>query len=319
MYAPFAEAEATRRRLAADGVLRKDLEVLKQDGGVVFPATHGETTYDFPARPVRPQHYTDLLDWAPELKAAAPRAFDSLGDVIIVKIPKGMEAHAGDIGEALRRFHDARAVFHDAGVTGELRTRDLQRIAGDGGSETEVMEHGATLRIDPAAAYYSPRLAQERARIAAAVHPGERVIDLFGGVAPQGIQLAKAGASVVSVDLNPSAIDLARHNASANRVELELHEGDARIVAQQLAAADRVIMNLPHGAKDFLDVGAALVRPGGVLHHHEILETAQLGARREELIATFRNLGRAATIEATRHVRAYSSREAHYVFDVRLP
>lgn len=311
MHAAFSEAEAVRRRLIDEGRLRNDLKVAKDATGIWFPTTEGEATYTFEPQPARARHYTDLLDWPAERLATCPRAFDHLGDILIVKVPPTMWDDRAELGEAMRRFTDARAVFHDDGVTGEFRTRKLERIAGAGNSETTVQENGVSLHVDPAAAYYSPRLANERQRVTTLTQAGERVIDLFGGVAPQGVQLAKHGAEVVSVDLNPEAVRLARQNAEINKVDLDVHCGDARVLATELAPADRVIMNLPHGAKHFLAEGARLTQSGGVLHHHEILRVADLAKRETELAAI-------GTVEHVRHVRAYSAQEAHYVFDLRI-
>ncbi|MGB1585579.1 MAG: class I SAM-dependent methyltransferase [Thermoplasmatota archaeon] len=300
-----------RRQLIQAGRLRNDLKVAKDADGIWFPTTDGDVSHDFEQQTVRARHYTDLLDWPAERLALCPRAFDSLGELVIVKVPHDLWGDRADLGEAMRQFTGARAVFHDRGVTGAYRTRDLERIAGEGGSATTVQENGATLHVDPAAAYYSPRLADERRRLATLTRPGEHVIDLFGGVAPQGIQLAKQGAHVISVDLNPAAIELAHQNAATNKVNVELHCGDARELAKTLDPADRVIMNLPHGAKDFLAEGAGLTRAGGVLHHHEILAVADLESRTKELEAI-------GHVEHVRHVRAYSAQEAHYVFDLRV-
>ncbi len=305
---PLAEAEATRRRLQADGKLRKDLRPLRKETTIVFPTTDGTAVYDFEARSLAAASYHELLP--PHLREVAPRAFEALGDIAVVKIPKELWGERHAIASALQDFVSARAVFHDHGVKGQFRVRELERIAGTGGSATQVQENGVTLHVDVGAAYFSPRLADERGRITELVAPGEYLVDLFGGVAPLGVQAAKAGARVTSVDLNPAAAELARQNAAANRVELDVRCGDARQVATELEPADRVVMNLPHGAKDFLKVACELVAPGGIIHHHEILPNAELEARSaalETLVGALRN---------TRHVRNYSATESHYCFDL---
>lgn len=318
---PARQAEEVRRRLREGGLLRDDMRVRHEGADIVFPVTGAPSdlrpaTFDFEARPSRPRDYTDLL---PEGMAPdAPRAFDVLGDIVIVKVPPALWDQRADIGEALRAFHDARAVFHDHGVQGEFRTRNLERIAGESGTRTTVSENGFRIAIDPARAYFSPRLADERARLVALAQPGERVIDLFGGVAPLGIQLARKGCQVVSVDLNPAAVELAAANVAANHVELELVQGDAREVGPGLDPADRVVMNLPHAARDFLDVALPLVKPGGMLHHHEILQKALIDARREALADELALMGRNAHVTNIRHVRDYSAAEAHYAIDLRL-
>jgi len=318
---PRAEAEATRRRLLELDVLRLDLAVAKDGDHVVFPVADscGPTLpvapFEFEARTLRPSGYQDLLP--ADLAEVAPRAFDQVGDVILVKVPPELQAQAAAIGDALLRFHNARAVFHDRGVKDPFRVRDLERIAGAGDALTEVAENGVRLWVDPSKAYYSPRLAMERSRVAALVAPGEHVVDLFGGVAPFGIQAAKRGANVDSIDLNPDAVALARRNAEANGVadRVRLHEGDARDVAPKLPKADRIVMNLPHGAHHFLDVAARLAQPTATIHYHEILPPEKAGPRAVEVLAELDNCGWAGRLASHRTVRNYSPQEAHVVFD----
>jgi tRNA (guanine37-N1)-methyltransferase len=324
---PRSQAEATRRRLLELDVLRIDLAVAKDGDDIVFPVveTCGPqlplVQHDFEPRAVRPSGYQDLLPWPPAKRELAPRAFDQVGDILIVKVPKEFDnpADTKDLGRSLLDFHPgARAAFMDRGVKDEFRVRDLVRIAGAGDSLTQVSENKARLWVDPAKAYYSPRLASERARVAALVKPGERVIDLFGGVAPFGVQAALAGASVDSVDLNPAAIELARRNVTLNGVEgrVRLHLGDARAVAATLQPADRVVMNLPHGAKEFLDVAAKVAKPAATVHYHEILAPERVSGRGRELVDELTRQGWPCKLRSHRVVRNYSPQEAHVAFDL---
>jgi tRNA (guanine37-N1)-methyltransferase len=320
-----SEAEATRRRLLELGVLRTDLAVAKAEEEVIFPVADScgprlpTVSFDFESQDVRASGYQDLL--SDEARAVAPRAFDTIGDIVIVKVPPEASAHREAIGNALLTFHGARAVFHDEGVKDPFRVRHLVRIAGSGGSLTRLAENGVRLWVDPAQAYFSPRLATERERVAALVRPGEHVVDLFGGVAPFGVQAAIKGAVVDSIDLNPAAVELAKRNVAENRVasNLRLHLGDARAVAQTLPAADRVFMNLPHAAKDFLDVAARLAKPGATIHYHEILAPSQVASRSHGLSQELARHGWKGEVALTRVVRNYSPQEAHVAFDVVGP
>ncbi len=321
---PRQEAESTRQRLAGEGLLRPDLKVARDGDAIVFPLqgeAPGSAHYDFQTRTLRPESYHDLLEWPEEQRALAPRAFDQLGDLLIVKVPEPLWDHRGDLGEALLAFQPAaRAVFHDAGVKGEYRTRELKRIAGQGGTLTTVRENGITLWVDVAEAYFSPRLSTERARVRQMIEPGQRVIDLFGGVAPLAVQAALAGAQVDCVDLNPAACALARRNVESLALEdrVAIHEADARYLGPSLEPADHVVMNLPHGAKHFMDVAAPLVVAGGMLHHHEILDREHLDERLAALTVELADLGRKATVDGVRVVRTYSPQEDHVAIDLRL-
>lgn len=324
---PRGEAEATRRRLLELDVLRIDLAVAKDGDDIVFPVvdTCGPqlplVQHDFAPRAIRPAGYQDLLPWPQAKRDVAPRAFDQVGDILIVKVPKDLDnaSDRKDLGRSLLDFHaGARAAFHDKGVKDEFRVRDLERIAGAGDPLTMVNENKARLWVDPSQAYFSPRLASERARCAALVRPGEHVIDLFGGVAPFGVQAALAGASVDSIDLNPAACELARRNVTLNGIEgrVRVHLGDARKVAAPLAPADRVVMNLPHGAKAFLDVAAKAAKKGATVHYHEILPPDDADRRAKDVVAELKGHGWRCQSKGHRVVRNYSPQEAHVVFDL---
>ena len=323
---PREEAETTRRRLLELEVLRLDLAVAREGTDVVFPVadscgpTLPTVPHDFEPRVLRPTGYQELLQWPADRLALAPRAFDQVGDIVVVKVPPDLADHAEELGEALLRFHKARAVFHDGGVKDPYRVRDLLLIAGEGEALTQVNENGVRLWVDLSKAYFSPRLASERERVADQVTPGEHVVDLFGGVAPFGVQAAKRGATVDSVDLNPDAVALARRNVEENGVagQVRLWEGDAREVARQLppGGADRVVMNLPHGAKHFLDTAARVAKPGATIHYHEILEPGKAPLRATAVLRELGRCGWMGRLRAHRIVRNYSPQEAHVVFDL---
>jgi tRNA (guanine37-N1)-methyltransferase len=322
---PRDQAEATRRRLLELDALRLDLAVAKDGDAIVFPVVEacGPTLptqpFDFEARQLRPAGYQDLLAWPPDQVALAPRAFDQVGDIVVVKVPPELKAREAELGDAILRFHHARAVFADGGVKDERRVRALTRIAGDGTALTQVNENGVRLWVDLSKAYFSPRLATERARVAALVKQNETVADLFGGVAPFGVQAAQRGAEVDSVDLNPDAIDLAKRNVTDLRLQgrVRLWLGDAREVAKELPLADRVMMNLPHGAKHFLDAAARVAKPTAMVHYHEILPPEKATARAAKVLEELGEMGWTGRLASHRVVRNYSPAEAHVVFDLQ--
>lgn len=317
---PASEAERTRRRLAADGTLRTDLYVGREDGDIVFPVSdEGAPAFDFRPRDEAPKSYQELL---PErLRGDAPRAFDVLGEIAIVKVPPGLQAEAAAIGEALLAFvPGCRAVFHDNGVKGKFRVRDLHRIAGGGGTATTIQENGLRLQVDPGRAYFSPRLAEERAREAALINAGEHVVDLFGGIGALAILAATRGARVTCIDLNPDACDLARDNVAQNGVAdaVTIVADDARAAGPAAAPAHRIVMNLPHGAAAFLDTAAATLGATGTIHLHEIMEADAQADREAAILQALIDAGRTARIVARRVVRAYSTTQRHMVFDIEV-
>jgi tRNA (guanine37-N1)-methyltransferase len=127
--------------------------------------------------------------------------------------------------------------------------------------------------VDVTRAYFSPRLSTEHSRVASSVENGETVIDLFAGVGPFAILAAKTheNVRVYAIDVNPQAVEFLKKNVALNRVDDKVFPilADARkIVEQRLSGiADRVIMNLPEKAIEYVDVACKAVKPvGGVVH-----------------------------------------------------
>ncbi|MDP9388915.1 MAG: class I SAM-dependent methyltransferase, partial [Actinomycetota bacterium] len=63
--------------------------------------------------------------------------------------------------------------------------------------------------------------------LAAAVRPGERVLDVATGTGALALRLARSGAEVTGIDLAPTLIDTARRLAAEAGVEVRYEVGDA--------------------------------------------------------------------------------------------
>ncbi len=329
---PRELAEGVRQHLMDADLLRVDLKIKRADDAVYFPLVHATpvdayplTEVEFEAQSRVPRGFHEFMPEA--IRALAPSAFDVIGHVAIVKIPADARDHAPVIGEAiLRAVKTVRTVCVDDGVVGEFRVRALKVIAGGPETLTECREHGLRYRIDPATAYFSPRLGTERARVAALVEDGERVVDLFAGVGPWALMIGKTGRPerVDAVDLNPEAVARLRENIVLNHLEDTVHPhlGDARSFCrdpEHAHRADRVIMNVPHTAADFIEDALRLVKTsGGVIHHHAILDAMGVDAHVAALAARASTVGRTIELASRRIVRAYSPQENHFALDLRV-
>ena len=117
---------------------------------------------------------------------------------------------------------------------------------------------------------------RQRARLleAAAVAPGERVLDLGCGTGALALQLKQRqpGAEVTGLDPDPKALALARRKSAERGVEVAWREGYAGRAPFPAQSFDRVISSLMihHLRSDekrdaFRDV-RRLLRPGGTFH-----------------------------------------------------
>jgi tRNA (guanine37-N1)-methyltransferase len=237
-------------------------------------------------------HLDFLADKLPSnLLASVPRAIDFVGDIAIIEIPPQLVNHKQIIGEALLKAHKqtSTVLAKSGAVEGVYRTRDFEVIAGAEKTATVYREYGCIYYVDVAKAYFSPRLSTEHNRVASQVKDGETVVDLFAGVGPFAIPIAKKhkNVRVYAVDVNPDAVALLKRNVAVNRAEKQVVPvlGDARqVVKEQLSGkADRVIMNLPETALEFVDAACEALKPeGGIMHYYGFvkasnpLETAEV-------------------------------------------
>ncbi|HTT26268.1 MAG TPA: methyltransferase [Thermoplasmata archaeon] len=299
---PRTDGERTRRRLRELGLLRTDLAVGHVGERLAFPV-HAGPTETWANATVEEQEFEEMVETSPasyaelalvpeEVRTALPRAFDVVGDVVLVRLDADQARWGSAIGAALRAFvPGARLVAWDRGVHGEHRVRTLVPLAGEGGFRTVHRENGLAFQIDLQRAYFSPRLGREHARVAAAGRPGEEVLDLCCGIGPFGLTLLRSAKSrrATFVDVNPDAIALVEENARrlgvadrvrALAVDLERFLADAPV-------AERVVFNLPHGGIKYVAQVSNAVARGGTLHYYEIMERSAVAARLAALPASF--------------------------------
>jgi tRNA (guanine37-N1)-methyltransferase len=153
------------------------------------------------------------------------------------------------------------------------------------------------------------------------VADGEHAFDMFAGVGPFAIPFAKRGAEVVGTDLNETAIEYLRENAARNGVEdrITAIHGDVRDVADEYADwADRLVMNLPHSADDFLETAVRLAGDDAVIHYYDIQHEDDPYGPGERAIRAAAEPEYDVAVETRRTVRSYAPHELNVVLDVRL-
>lgn len=230
----------------------------------------------------------------PHLLASVPHAIDFVGDIAVVEIPPELEDYKAIVGKAILATHKrlSTVLAKSSAVGGEYRVREFETIAGVDKTKTVHREHGCVFHVDLAKAYFSPRLSYEHNRVASLVEEDETVLDMFAGVGPFSILIAKKRKKVhvYAVDKNPEAIQLLKKNIIVNIVRAKITPilGDAKqIIAERLkGSSDRVIMNLPEKAIEYVNAACEAIKPeGGIIHYYEFtsapesLETAEIRLR----------------------------------------
>ena len=313
--------ETVRSRLADADALDGDHQIAVDGDTIYIPVTaRDRVPADLADRIVdrdaaardRPTTPAEILGYEPSL--------ERLGDIVIVD--EDDDERAREIAEAVMAADlPCDAVLNRASpIEGELRVRQWDVLAGDG-TETVHREYGHEFALDVAAVYFSPRLATERHRVIEQVAAGESAVDMFAGVGPYAVPMAARDADVVACDLNERAVKYLRENAERNGVadRVTAIAGDVRDLADSHAdTADRLVMNLPHSADEFLDTAVALAGDECVIHYYDIQhEDDPFGPGRRAIEAAAGD-AYAVDVEAERVVRSYAPHEYNVCLDVRL-
>ncbi|ANF23371.1 tRNA (guanine(37)-N1)-methyltransferase Trm5b [Thermococcus piezophilus] len=320
------EAERVRRRLLELGVLAKGYSVKREGDYVLFPITRPVEGFEliddeFERTEKRPHSYREVVEVPEDVRPFLPSSFDIIGDIAIIELPEELMSYGRVIGEAILKVHrHIKAVFAKGSkVEGEYRVRELIHLAGERRTETVHKENGIRLKLDVAKVYFSPRLATERMRIFEKTRPGEIIFDMFAGVGPYSVLLAKKAKLVFACDINPRAVGYLEENRLLNKTPNVLPVlGDVRRIAGKIEA-DRVLMNLPKFADRFLREAMLSVKNGGVVHYYGFGPEEDLFSEHEaKITGVARELGFHVEFLEGRKVRPYAPRQFNIAIDFRV-
>ena len=223
-------------------------------------------TKDFEAEK-KPKKLRDTLGFSP--------SYEVIGDIAILSSDSPESTYdLQTIGEEILKAQKSIKVVIKplTPVQGTFRLKNFEVIAGEKRTDTIHKEYGCMYSLDLQKVYFSPRLSMERVRVASQVKGDEVVVDMFSGVGPFTIQIAKRAKKVIAIDMNPDAIKYLQKNIKLNHLKnVEVIKGDARKIACDLeGVADRVIMNLPHSANEFLGDAKKMLKESGMIHYYDI-------------------------------------------------
>jgi tRNA (guanine37-N1)-methyltransferase len=322
---PKDSAEAVRQELLAQGVLRKGVAIAREDDTIYLPVTtasirHATVEWGFRETFMPIRSYKDIARVPSHLREALPTSFDIVGDVAIIRIPDVVQEYEAEISDAIVRANGSvKVVAADEGVKGPLRIRQLRVLAGPNRTETVHREYGLSYAVDVARAYFSPRLGSERMRVAEQVRPGEIVVDMFSGVGPYAILLAKhrEPAVVHAFDANPDAFRYLEENVRRNRTErVKPRFGNAIELVKEIPQVDRAIIDYPQDPDPAYRAILPRMLPNGSVHYYAILESADREERENLLRETAGALDREAEVLRRREVHGWSPTQKLYAFDI---
>src|SRR3989338_2343443 len=214
-------------------------------------------------------------------------SYDVIGSIAIIEIPKELKKKEKIIGNAILQLRkEVKTVCKKAGIhKGKYRTQKLTVIEGEKTKEATYRENGCVMKLNVEKVYFSPRLATEGRRIAEQVKGGESVLVMFSGVAPYPLVIARMAKpkEIFGIELNPVAHKYALENVALNKIKnITLIKGDVRKVRLN-KKFDRVVMPLPKGGEDFLDVALKSTKKKGIIHFYDFLHEREFNLAEEKV------------------------------------
>jgi tRNA wybutosine-synthesizing protein 2 len=263
------------------------------------PYVEGELAYI----PVRDGYLWDLE--LPKRELYGGRGYQVLGDQVVFH---GLRPTTEEV-EAVVRWARPLGVLWIESLTGETRTPETELLWGERG-EVCHHENGCRYWLDPSRIMFAMGNRQERARMGAVVREGERAGDLCAGIGYFTIPMARAGAYVHAIELNPPAYAYLLRSLTANRVEDRVQAvcGDCR--THLSGFYDRLVIG-HFDMLSFLPTALAHVREGSTLHLHS------LDSRGDAIRGVVETAGFSPTMEIHR-VKKYAPGQWHVVWDVTL-
>jgi tRNA (guanine37-N1)-methyltransferase len=330
---PLKDAEKIKVILNKHRLIDKNLKIKKDTIYLYFPITKKDTLLilknniikeDFEEVEKKIRSYKENLDLPADLKKLLPTSYDIIGNIALVKLQDELIKHKKYIGEEiLKSKKNIETVCLIKPVAGELRTRDIEIIAGEKQTTTVHKEFGLSFIVNVKETYFSPRLANERKRVAESVKPGETIVDMFTGVAPFAVMIAKNSNPkiIYAIDKNKKAIELAEKNAMINKVleKITLINQDSKDIGKKFKnsiKADRIIMNLPFSSYLFYENALEIAADKCVIHYYEIINEEKISERIDFLRRKAEEKGYKIINAHVNKIKTYAPRQFYIGIDI---
>ena len=273
----------------------------------------------------KPRSYKEIVKIPEDLKDDLPTSYDIIGNIALLKLNEDLYKYKTEIAKAIiETVKNIKTVCLIKPVSGELRTREVEIIGGEKNTETIHKEYGLMFKLDVSKVYFSPRLASERKRVAYLVKKNETIIDMFTGVAPFPVMIARyADPQIIyAIDKNKQAIEYAKFNITKNKVldKVELINKDIKNILKDFVnkdlKADRIVMNLPFFAFLFFEEALKICKKSAVIHYYDILNKEEINERVKNLKKIGKKHNFSLTNFELRKIKSYSPREFYIGIDI---
>ncbi|XP_044757624.1 tRNA (guanine(37)-N1)-methyltransferase isoform X2 [Coccinella septempunctata] len=195
-------------------------------------------------------------------------SFTKVGHIVHVNLKDHLLPYKKLIGEVLlEKVKNCKTVVNKLDmIDNTYRNFHMEVLCGEDNMQTCVKENNCIFEFDFSTVYWNSRLSTEHERIVKKLHNGDVFIDVFAGVGPFSVPLAKKKCYVYANDLNPESYKWLNYNIEKNKVDkrhIKTFNKDGRdfiktdvksVLIEHLNQRNIFIaMNLPALAVEFVD------------------------------------------------------------------
>ena len=207
-------------------------------------------------------------------------SYDLVGDIAILDIPIDLKHKQSLIAnEILNSNKKIKTIAIKTSATkGKYRIRKIKPIAGKKTTKTICVESGCKFVVDLNKTYYTNRFSQDRLNIASQIKCDENILVLFSGICPYPIVIEKHAnpKSIVAIELNPKAHELAIENIKLNKcTKITAINNDVSKVLNKKYNdyADRILMPHPSASLDFLSYALRSAKHNAIIHLYVFIDS----------------------------------------------
>ncbi|MEM3373769.1 MAG: tRNA (guanine-N1)-methyltransferase [Candidatus Woesearchaeota archaeon] len=256
--------------------------------------------------------YRELLNFTIEKKQRLPSSYDIIGDIIIIELKGYTKKEEIDIAKALLKINkNIKTILKKSGIfEGEFRTRKLSFVYGENKKETIHKENNVKIKLDVEKVYFSPRLSTERKRIYEQIKKPETILVMFSGSGVYPIVISKntIAKNIIAIEKNEIAHKYALENQKINKTENILFiNGDVKTEIPKLASKkiyfDRILMPLPKGAENFLDLAFLVSKKNTIIHFYDFEQETEIYKSEEKIKNAINNYNKKIHYEIKKIVK----------------
>ena len=198
-------------------------------------------------------------------------SYDMVGNIAIFsKLDKKQEK---SIASKLKQNKNIKVVLlKKEKFSGKYRLPKYKILMGDT-KETTHKENNCKFKLDVEKCYFSPRLSNERLRIARQVKKNEIILVMFSGIAVFPIVISKNSKAkeIYAIEFNPIAHKYAIENLMLNKINnVNLFKGNVKNILPKIKLKfNRIIMPAPKNAENYLSLLKNKIKKNAIIHFYD--------------------------------------------------